>query len=303
MLINILYNIITPVFLLLGLGFILDRKLRFDRKTLADLNFFVFVPALVFTSIIKSELSFGDVGAIGGFTVVHLVIMYLLGRLLYSFHYSLREPETVLSLSTIFYNAGNYGLPLVMLAFGKEHVGVIAVVLIVHNLLNFTVGVGLLEHRRESGRRMFIKLLKTPTIQAIFLAFLIRIAGLDFNSIEPLARAVDFLADGLIPVALLTLGSQLSRSRLSHARLPLIAVSGMRLLVSPLVATGLVFVFGIQAPISSILIVAAGLPVAVNVAILAGVYQQDTDLASQAVFWTTLISAFTITALLVIVGA
>ncbi len=49
-------------------------------------------------------------------------------------------------------------------------------------------------------------------------------------------------------------------------------------------------------------IVAAGLPVAVNAAILAGVYRRNEDLASQSVFWTTLLSALTVTTLLLIVN-
>ena len=66
----------------------------------------------------------------------------------------------------------------------------------------------------------------------------------------------------------------------------------------PLVAVGLVHVLGFGPDVSSLLIVAAGLPVAVNVYILSAQYQQDEELASQAVFWTTLLSGVTISILL-----
>jgi hypothetical protein len=50
---------------------------------------------------------------------------------------------------------------------------------------------------------------------------------------------------------------------------------------------------GVAGPV---LIIAAGMPVAVNVFILAAEYDQDSRLASQSIFWTTALSALTLTA-------
>ena len=299
MLLTILYDIIAPVFLLMGLGFLLDRRLRFDMKTLGNLNFYVFAPALVFMVLVEADMTLAVMGSIGGFCLIHLVILYAIGRWVFSLHTALRQRKTVLSLSTLFYNAGNYGIPLILLAFGESHLEVIAVVLAMQNLLSFTVGIALLEHDRHPGR-MLVNLVKVPMVQVIVLAILIRVVGFDFSSVEILAKPVRFLGNGLIPVALITLGAQLSRAQPSGIKMPLAAVTLMRLVVSPLIAAVLVRWFGFDQPVSSILIVAAGLPVAVNVAILAGVYQRDEDLASQAVFWTTIISAISVSVLLMI---
>lgn len=297
MLFTILYSIILPVFVLVGLGFGLDRRLRFDMRTLADLNFYIFVPALVFVHLVQTELPMATLLAVGGFCVAHGAIMYVTGRLVFATHPALRQKETVLSLGTVFYNAGNYGIPLIVLAFGHEHLEVIAAVLIVQNFLSFTFGIGLLERNRRTGR-MLVNLIRIPTIQAIGLAVIVRLTAVNWAAVEPLARPARFLADGLVPVALLTLGVQLSRARPRGMGVPMLAVTTLRLLVSPLVAVGMTALFGFQPPVASVLIVAAGLPVAVNVAILAGVYQKDADLASQAVFWSTMLSAVTISVLL-----
>ena len=42
------------------------------------------------------------------------------------------------------------------------------------------------------------------------------------------------------------------------------------------------------------------MPVAVNVFILASEYNQDSELASQAILWTTILSAITLTAWLAV---
>jgi hypothetical protein len=300
MILSILCDIVAPVFVLVGLGFLLDRRLRFDMKTLGDLNFYAFVPALVFLKIVEADIALGTMGTIGGFCVVHLLTMYVLGRGVYAVLPDCRRRQTVLSLGTMFYNAGNYGIPLILLAFGQEQLEVIAVILVVQNFLGFTVGIALLERDRHPGR-MLANLARNPTILAILLALALKMVRFDLGSVGILAKPTTFLADGLIPVALLTLGAQLSRARPSALKVPLAVLTTLRLVVSPLVAAALVPLFGFAPPVSSILIVAAGLPVAVNVAILAGVYRTDEDLASQSVFWTTILSAATISALLLLV--
>jgi predicted permease len=115
---------------------------------------------------------------------------------------------------------------------------------------------------------------------------------------------VDILADGLIPVALLTLGVQLSQVRISSHLGALSALAIARLLLSPLLAAGLAAVGQLLLPetlaVAPVLVVAAGLPVAVNVYILSAEYDREPELASQMVFWTTLVSALTVTAWLVL---
>lgn len=127
MLLVILHNIIAPVFALVGLGFLLDRCLRLDMKTLGHLNLYAFALALVFVVIVDADMTFAVMGSIGSFCIVHLLILYAVGRLLFSLHPACRQKETVLSLCNIFYNAGNYGIPLILLAFGESHLEVIIV--------------------------------------------------------------------------------------------------------------------------------------------------------------------------------
>ncbi len=126
--------------------------------------------------------------------------------------------------------------------------------------------------------------------------------GLDLQLAEQVRIPLNDLADGLIPIALLTPGVQLSRSRSGRNLVPLGAVGIARLVFSPLLAFGLVLLFGFGAPEFSLLIVAAALPVAVNTFILTAEYGRDAGLASQAVFWTTLASAGTLSLLLSLLG-
>jgi hypothetical protein len=127
------------------------------------------------------------------------------------------------------------------------------------------------------------------------------LSGLHIELLAPLRGATEYLSAGLVPVALITLGMQLNRSRVKGDTKLLSLVTVIRLLVSPLLALLLVALWsgisGSDAGIAGrVLIIAAGMPVAVNVFILASEYQQDTNLASQTIFWTTALSSATLTA-------
>jgi predicted permease len=200
----------------------------------------------------------------------------------------------------MFYNAGNYGIPFVSLAFGPEYIGVVAIVLMVQNLLNFTLGIWLFQEKSQGLSAVLKGFLKVPVVPAILLALGLRYLHETTGFSLPPAAAVPLghLANGLIPVALMTLGVQLSRIRIGERWRPLSALVVMRLAISPLLALGLVALFRVEAPLAAVLIAMAGLPMAVNVYILASEYGEDAELASQGVFWTTLLSAGTLTALL-----
>ncbi|MBV9468955.1 MAG: hypothetical protein JOZ57_06880, partial [Abitibacteriaceae bacterium] len=73
-LLQIAWTVITPIFLLIGLGFLLQRRIGFDIQSLVRLNFWIFVPALLFAQILDSHLSGADLLSI----VVHFAILFAL---------------------------------------------------------------------------------------------------------------------------------------------------------------------------------------------------------------------------------
>lgn len=297
MILDILVNIILPVFLLIAAGYAVDRAFRLDMQTLSRLNFYVTVPALVLIRTLEAKLDPALLGAVALFTAVHFVLLRLASRALFGAR-SLRRWEVILSMGAVFYNAGNFGIPLAQLAFGSLGASVMAIVMTAQNFITFTWGLWWMDSARRNLWQSVAGLVKVPVIWAVLAALALLWLGIELP--HPVRAPLTYLADGAVPLALLTLGIQLSRSPLVGRLAPLVAVTGMRLLISPLVAFALVAAWDALAPgaldsIRAVLIVAAGLPVAVNVYVLAVEYNRDATLASQMVVWTTLLSAVTLT--------
>ena len=117
----------------------------------------------------------------------------------------------------------------------------------------------------------------------------------------PVAYTLHTIADGLVPLALVTLGAQLAK----QARWPrwraVVPVMFLKLLVMPCVTGAVVVVFHLWPWPGAMLIVASAGPTAVNTLLLTIEQGGDVDLAADCVFWTTLLSAITVTLVLAIV--
>jgi malate permease and related proteins len=305
MLIEILYKITLPVFILIGIGILADRTLQINLPTLTRLNYTVFLPALVFIKTLDAGLTPAIFGSVTLINLIHTAILFGAAWAIFSLP-ALRSSRPVLTLSALLPNAGNYGIPLATLAFGAVGANVMAIIVMLQIIVTVTLGLLIINSGKAHWKEVLLTIVKTPALWAVILPLLL--ITLNLRLPFPLRSALDYLSNGLVPVALITLGVQLSRSRFGGKLGVLSLVSIVRLIISP--ALALLIVWGWQTLLHTdlgvagpVLVIGAGMPAAINVFILAAEYGQDTDQASQAILWTTTLSALTLTIWLALLNA
>ena len=82
----------------------------------------------------------------------------------------------------------------------------------------------------------------------------------------------------------------------------MLAACGLRLLVSPLIAFGLVLLLGLTGVTRQVAIIEAAMPSAVISSVLATEFGADSDFVTGVVLLTTLASILTLSVLLLLVG-
>jgi len=289
----VLINVIFPVFLVGGCGFILAKAVKADATLLARIVFYLLGPALVFRSIYVSDVTLDSVLWIAALIGCIHAFMIGLSRLIGRFRGWQGDKQTAGTLVLTFSNCGNYGLPVLLFAFGEEGFALGVVYLLVSIMMQSTLGIGIASwHKGMSWRKWALHVLKVPYLYAFLLAVLLRVARIEL----PLGifRSVDLLASAAIPGQLLMLGIQLAEVRLHHFDFDSISLSVTKLAVPPLLAWGLTTLFGIGGLLQSVLIVEAAMPSAVNTLVLAMHYRRNTDLAATVVFLSTVISLGTV---------
>lgn len=311
---DVLLTILAPILLMVLIGAVLRWKLHIDIKTLGKLNIYLFVPVYVFEYVSNSKLKWEEMLGIFGITVVQVLtlglIVWCIGRALKIS----RSTLSAVALAVMFYNSGNYGLPLAQLAYpGRdgEHNGaaVQAFVMMAVNLLTFTVGMAIAASAHHGGlKKGLIVLLRLPILPGLAAGIL---AQWMIKHGHPLPIAISktsrYLSDGLIPIALITLGAQLASSPRWPKWKPVSLVLYLRLIIGPLQMAGVLFLLhktGYK-PVdlwpwpAELLILTASVPTAVNTLLLVLEIGGDAELAADCVFWTTIVSCVTITGWLI----
>jgi predicted permease len=104
-------------------------------------------------------------------------------------------------------------------------------------------------------------------------------------------------SDGMLSIALLTLGAQLGQGGISlQHRRELWVTIGTRLLLGPLLAFLLINAMGLQGLLARVLFISSAFPTAVATVLFGIEYQKEPVFGADVVFITTLLSAVSVTA-------
>ncbi|MCS7173554.1 MAG: AEC family transporter [Armatimonadetes bacterium] len=292
-----LFQVVLPVALLTGLGAWLGRRRPVDVRSLSAVSMYLFSPALVFDSLLRSSSL-----AAHAFPLFLTVLLHFLGLLFAGLiaarFLKLDRPQTgAFLLPVVMYNAGNYGLPLNLLAFGEEGLRLALLVFVTTGTVGTFLG-SLVAAWGADGevRRALRSVLELPVVYAATAALLALL--LRWTPPEPVQRAVRLLAAGAIPLLLVTLGLQLAHPRTLRWSRPLGLVVLLRLVASPLLATGLAHLVGLEGLARRVVILQAAMPSAVNAFLYASEFRCDPGFVAGVVVATTLGSFATLTALL-----
>ena len=298
---TILLNVILPVFLVGGCGYLVGRFVRSEPLVLTRIIFYLLTPALIFRSIYTSTISLDSALSIGGYIILIQLSMFVISRIVGRFRRWDADSQAAGSLVLLFANCGNYGLPVMLFAFGEEGFAFGIIFVIVSIMMQATIGISVASWQKgATWKQSLTRVLRYPHLYAFALAMVMRSvpAGIP----ESFFRSIDLLAQAAIPGQLLMLGLQLSRVRLHHFGVDSILLSSIKLLVPPLLGWAVTSLLGISGLLQAVLIAEASMPSAVNSLILATQFRRNPELAATTVFVSTVLSLVTITVLLSVLG-
>ena len=304
-------NTALPFFALIFCGYGAGRFRLLSEASIAGVNAFVFyfaLPAFLFnlvaTSQLKNILNAPFVAAYlsAGFSV--FVVAALLGRLLFK----VQSGEAALQGSAaVLGNTGYMGLPLVAAVFGEEAAIplVLGLTLEVTLIIPFTIA--LVEATKGSGGWSRVPssvtgaLARNPLIVAIFAGALISAIGLGLPT--PVENFTDLLGDTAGPCALFALGATLAGRSLSAGLGEVSYMTSFKLFVHPSAMWLTTQLFDVTSLWATVAVLAAALPVAANVFILARQYDTYVDRISSAILLSTAVSIVTVFTLLALIGS
>jgi len=293
---QIFLNILLPIFLIAGAGYLLSHYINLPPKPFSQAVFYLFSPCLIFNLLTKNDLQNSDILRMILFSTVLILLIgtitWLVGKLLRM------EKGTLAAtmMASMFINAGNYGLPVVLFAFGEVALGFASLFFVTNAVLVNVVGVVIASMGKQSFIQAVKNLVRVPTVYALLVALFIMRS--DWQVPLFLDRSITLLADASIPTMLVLMGVQFKKTTWSGKALPLSLAAGFRLILSPVLAFALTPLFGITGAAQQASIVESAMPSAVLNTVIATEFDAEPSLVSAAVFFTTILSPLTLTPLL-----
>ncbi|MBN1260180.1 MAG: AEC family transporter [Anaerolineae bacterium] len=293
-----LVNVVLPVFLIVGVVAVLQKRLRTDVHVLSTLSLILFVPALTFNALVEATFRLEDFGRMAlGLALVTFALIGIgegVARLLRL----RRRTRAAFVVSLIMINAGAFGLPVLTFAFGEAALlpGSMMIILFNAFLIPVTTGYLALTQQRSTGN-VIQRIARTPVVYSAALGLIVHVADLQVP--EAIQKAVALLADAAIPVLLVVLGLQLSqilRERWRNGQMAaLAALVVLRLVVAPGLAVLVAGLLGLTGVFRAALIIDCGISTAILAAALVTEFDADGEFATLGTFATTIASLLTVT--------
>mgnify|MGYP002621274697 CR=1 FL=1 len=300
-LLQILIHNIMPLAVMIGTGMLVQRKFGLDIRTLSKLTFYLFSPAVIFKMLYEAQLTYEFMFQVLAFFAVFIVLLYGAAEIVIRLRRYQGGMPGAFRNSVIFYNSNNYGLPLNQLVFGGNPytMAVQIIIMMMMNVLPFTYGIYSVNAHRMSLRQSLRQIAAMPVIYVIPAAFLLKWTNVAVP--EPIYIPINYLADGFLAVALLTLGVQLASIKW-NIRGDVLLSSFLRLCIAPALGALVVWAMGIRGEMAAALILSCAVPTSLTSSLLAVEFGNEPEFASQAVLVSTALSLVTIAAVIYVLG-
>lgn len=294
-----LLNVILPVFLVIGFGWIAARSGKFPETAVDGLMRFAqtfAIPCLLFSSIARLDLSSSfDLGLFASFyagAFTGFGLGFLGGRLIFG------RPLTdsiAFGFAAMFSNSLLLGLPITERAFGAAALDANYAIIAIHSPLLYAVGILAMELARSQGQGLGLPrlglqvgraILMQPLVIGILLGFIVNVTAMPVPGV--VQSALDLMIRAALPAALFGLGGVLYRYRPEGDAKAIAWLTGLSLIVHPSVTYLLgSHVFGLTTGQLRSAVVTAAMAPGVNAYLFAHMYGVGKRVAASTVLVAT----------------
>ncbi len=276
------------------IGFWLQKKFQLNVQTLARLNIYFLVPAFIFVKLYSTKISVQLFGNIFLFFVLYVILLFIISHFVGKMLKLGKGEKTTFSNSVVFFNSGNYGVPVNDLVFKSDPfaMSIQVIMLTLQNIFLFSYGIFSLQSVKIGKLQAILGYFKMPVLYAM-------LAGITLNYFNVSVPSfiwvpANYIADAMIALALFTLGAQVAQIKFTSALSTLYYSLALRLAIGPMIALGIIYIFKVDGLTAQALLIGSAMPTSVNSAVIAQEYDNHPDLAAQIVLFSTLVSAITV---------
>ncbi len=281
-----LFEVIFPVFFVIGIGYFLGKKNpKIDTSFITNFGANIGSPAIVIYSVTTTGLTFNIFVeyfiyyfiAILGFSLIGVIFLKFLKK------------DIIMELPPfIMPNTGNMGLPICLFAYGTQGLGIAGAISSLIILFHFTVGVFL-----ASKKFSINVILKSPAFYAILFSVLLIYFEIEVPNF--ITNTTMLLTYATIFLILMSLGIALTRLKVFSFNSAIIS-SIARVFLGPFVGFVIIYYFKLDGIAAGVLFIQCSMPSAILNYLVGSIYspKKIVDSIASMIVVSTILSFITI---------
>ncbi|QTC42773.1 AEC family transporter [Bacillus sp. V3] len=295
--------IVLPALLVFAVGYIGQKKLGFEINSISKMAIYLMYPFLAFKTFYENELNM-DYLYIFIFCLSLCLLLIVTIKIVARANDYSKPKVSAMILSGVFMNSGNYGVPVILFAFGELGFRYAVIMMVIQSFLMNTIGLYYAVSGSDitrDNREIWMKIIKMPILHGAWIGLSSQLLHLHVPLF--MSQTIDLISQATIPVIMVVLGMQLATlggKAVEKGALSLIII--LRMAASPVLAFILVSFLPVNAELGAILIILASMPTAANTTMFSLQFNTEPDLVSASTLMTTLMSIITIPIMLAIVS-
>ncbi len=287
---------IISIVLMIGLGYFLKRIDFLSENDIDPLNkivMYILMPCMIFSALYSADMSLLPTLGILPFVILTAsigsgVISYIVLKRL---HYDDKKIWSVL-VTVMIANTAFMGYPVNLGVYG--HPGFLRAIFcdLATTCMFLLLSFVLVLKFGGTVKRAFREILLFPPLWAVVLGILFNLLNIPIGPV--LDKTVNYLADGAIPLIMISLGLSIELGGLARSKAMVIFTSIVKLGVFPLIALIVVSLLGLTGLQHDVGIIEAAMPSGMLSLLLAITYKLDYELTSDCILINTVISLITL---------
>jgi len=282
-----LFEVLFPVFFVVGIGYYLVKKNpKIDTTFITTFAANIGSPAMIIYSLNAEFITFEVFKNYFWYYLIAIFCFFVVGV---SLLYFLKVKDIIRELPPLLMpNTGNLGLPLSLFAYGQSGLGVAGAISALIILFHFTIGVFLADRKFN-----FDVVIKSPPFYAIIISVILLYYNIKLPTF--VENTSSLLTYATIFLILMSLGIALTRLKVFSFNKALVCSVG-RVILGPIIGFGVIKIFNLNGFAAGVLLIQCSMPSAVLNYLIATMYSSKkiVDSVASTIVVSTFMSFITI---------
>jgi malate permease and related proteins len=173
---------LVPLYVLIAIGLIAAKYLKAQKETVSSLLIYIIAPIVIFYGVVQTEITLALLSLPILFFVLCCLtcgLFYLVGKIFWPKD----NTKNILAFTAGTGNTGYFGLPVALMLFGDQALGVVVLSILGFILYENSLGFFITARGHHTVKESVVKVLKLPTIYAFILGLALNLGNVELGEI------------------------------------------------------------------------------------------------------------------------